>query len=83
MSEEFGPRVAIVSSKELGTRCWLAARFIEGSRCDRVMACSYPEKKTCRAIAAEVTHLREEAANINASIQGKIARLIGKGGYDT
>jgi len=40
-------KAVIVSSKELGTNCWLAKRFC-GGICERYERCSYPEKKTCK-----------------------------------
>lgn len=71
MVEQLGPRTAIVRSKELGTNCWLAKRFVkEGSRCDRVFTCKYPERKTCQAVHAEIAHLKQEQVRlINQSIQ--------------
>ncbi|HUT96612.1 MAG TPA: hypothetical protein VMW60_00635 [Dehalococcoidales bacterium] len=80
MSKEFGPRVAIVTLKELGLNCWSPARFIGAVRCARVMACNYLEKGTCPAVGAEVTHLREKAAHFSAHIHAKIIKLITKGG---
>ncbi len=50
----------VVTLKELGKNCWLPKRFISGSRCHRVFTCSYPEKKTCRAIEAEIAYLKNE-----------------------
>jgi len=66
---------AIVSSKELGTRCWLACRFIDGKRCPRVMRCKYPEKKTCRAVITELNYLRNESKRLVSDIDNKIDRL--------
>jgi len=63
-------KTAIVSSKELGTNCWLAKRFVEGgSRCDRFMLCKYPERETCRAIDAEIAYLQEQRAKLLASAE--------------
>lgn len=76
MVKEIGPRVAIVTLKELGTNCWLPARFIGGARCARVMACNYLEKRTCRAVGAEVTHLREAVAKLSVRMQAKISKLL-------
>lgn len=61
MTKQLGDRTAIVSSKELGTNCWLPRRFIENSdRCDRVWTCSYPEKQTCQAVKAEIKTMLEQ-----------------------
>jgi len=47
MAKQSSPKTAIVKSSELGTNCWLATRFVEGgSRCKRVLHCTYPEKQT-------------------------------------
>jgi len=46
-------KTAIVSSKELGTNCWLACRFLEGGKCLRVKHCNYLEKRTCKAVDTE------------------------------
>lgn len=46
---------AIVNSSELGTNCWLPVRFC-GGRCQRVMVCKYPEKRTCKAVQTELEH---------------------------
>lgn len=67
---------AIVSSKELGTNCWITARFIDGLRCPRVMSCKYPEKKTCRAVIAELNYLRNESKRLVSYIGNKIDKLI-------
>jgi len=66
--------------KELGLNCWSPARFFGAVRCVRVEACNYLEKKACKAVGAEVTHLREKAANFNARIHAKVIKLIRKGG---
>lgn len=50
-------KYAIVSSKELGTNCWLPQRFIETSeRCQRWDRCKYPEKARCKARQAEIAY---------------------------
>ena len=65
MIEHLGLRTAIVSLHELGTNCWLPKRFVQdGNRCCRVWTCSYPEKKTCMAIQAEIKHMVEEQARL-------------------
>ncbi len=58
MENQPRPKTAIVSSKELGTNCWLPKRFVPGGRCDRVFRCTYPEKKTCVAVKTELDYLR-------------------------
>ena len=58
-------KTAIVKFSELGMNCWLPKRFIEGGgRCDRIFTCSYPEKKKCQAINAEVRYLMEEQTRL-------------------
>lgn len=37
-----------VKQSELGTNCWLPARFL-GGKCQRYKRCKYPEKTTCKA----------------------------------
>ena len=70
MVKQLGNRTAIVSSKELGTNCWTARRFVKGgSRCDRVMRCNYPEKKTCEAVKVELAYLREHSKQLIAEIK--------------
>jgi len=85
MVRHLGPRTAVVSSKELGTNCWLAKRFVkEGSRCDRLYVCKYPERKTCQAVHAEIAHLKQEQVRlINQSVQidrtvEKLAEMLKK-----
>ena len=45
----------VVKIGELGN-CWSPHRFL-GGRCKRVYRCKYPEKKTCKAVDAEIEHL--------------------------
>jgi hypothetical protein len=71
-----GPKIATVSSKELGSRCWSTARFIQGVRCPRVMDCDYPEKKKCVAVDAEIAYLHEERRKFEAGIHAKISKLV-------
>ena len=59
MIEQLRPRTAVISSKELMTNCWSSRRFIRGLRCPRVLTCTYPEKKLCRAAGTELAHIRE------------------------
>ena len=70
------PKTAIVSSKELGTNCWSSFRFIRGLRCPRVMRCTYPEKKTCRAVEAELEYLQQEKERQVKSIDAKVGQLL-------
>lgn len=51
-------KAGVVSSKELGTNCWLPARFIEGGRCLRWEDCKYPEKANCKAREWEIENVR-------------------------
>ena len=69
-------KTAIVSSKELGANCWLTQRFIEGSRCSRVMRCKYPEKRNCKAVDAEIAYLRQKRQEAVKQIHTKISKLI-------
>lgn len=76
--KQLSENTAIVSSKELGTRCWLPKRFIKGERCDRVYLCNYPEKKTCQAVKAEIIYLMLEQTrlvNTYKNIDIRIAEL--------
>jgi hypothetical protein len=74
-------KTAIVHSKDLGQNCWLPARFC-GGRCDRVMACTYPEKSTCKAVDAEIAYLQEQKQSTINNINKKIAVLRKKKGGD-
>lgn len=76
MVEQLEPRTAIVNSKELGTNCWSSFRFIRGLRCPRVMQCTYLEKKTCRAVEAELEYLQQERERQVKSIHEKMAQLL-------
>lgn len=64
--KRLGKNIAIVSSKELGTNCWLPKRFLKGERCDWVWLCKYPERKTCQAVPAEIAHLNQEKERLAA-----------------
>lgn len=66
----------VVSSKELGTRCWSTARFITGERCPRVMHCKYPEKKSCKAVLAEIDHLQQQRNKFLERFHAKLSKLI-------
>ena len=76
MVKQLSKNTAIVSSKELGTRCWLAGRFIKGGRCYLVMQCNYPEKKTCQAVQAEIEYLLQERERQVRNIGAKLTQLI-------
>ena len=69
-------KTAIIKSSELGTNCWLACRFVEGSRCDRIMFCTYPEKATCKAVDAEIEFLRKARRKIFYSYTARIRKLM-------
>ena len=75
MVKHISPRTAIVTIKELGTNCWLSERFIEGSRCCRVMDCNYPEKRTCKAVDAEIAWLLKEQEVQYRVCRAKISKL--------
>lgn len=51
------PKVAVVSSSEVGTNCWKAVRFT-GGECKMINTCKYPEKKTCKAYSDRVKIIR-------------------------
>ncbi len=80
MVKKIGAKTAIVSSKELGTNCWLAGRFIEGTRCERVMECTYPEKKTCKAVDAEIAYLRQQRREAEDRFHEKVSKLLAEKG---
>jgi len=59
--KQLSENTAVVTVKELGTNCWHPCRFIQDDgRCPRVWTCSYPERKTCQAIHAEIAHFKGE-----------------------
>jgi len=65
MVKQLGPNCAEVTMAELGTNCWHPCRFIQDDgRCDRVWSCSYPEKKRCQAVNAEIRHITEQQARL-------------------
>ena len=76
MVKQLGPRAASVSIQELGTNCWLPGRFIEGKRCCRIMQCNYPEKKTCKAVDAEIARLHEERRAQEKLYHEKLSQLL-------
>ena len=65
----------VITRRQLGHNCWLVRRFIRGSRCERVLVCQYPEKKTCRAILAEVDYLSTELDDIHERSKQKIREI--------
>ena len=65
----------IVNIHELGTNCWVSARFVEGARCQRVFECLYPEKKTCKAVAAERAYIKQRWGEIQTKYQDQINKL--------
>lgn len=85
MVKQISENTAVVSSKELGSNCWLAKRFVQnGSRCDRIYCCRYPERKTCQAVNKEIDHLLHEknrllvvSMNIDMRIQ-ELAAILEK-----
>ncbi len=70
------PQVAVVKAHELGLRCWLPQRFIEGTRCSRVLVCTYPEKKACKAVDAEIAYYQKRIQETTRELYGKIESLI-------
>lgn len=73
-------KTAIVSSKELGTNCWLPARFVEGARCMRLHTCKYPEKKGCKAVKTEIEHLEVARETMYQHTTRLIEALLKHGG---
>lgn len=72
-------KTAVVHSKDLGNKCWLPVRFC-GGRCDRVMACTYPEKCTCKAVDAEIEYLQSQEQALTENIDRKVDALQKIGG---
>lgn len=68
-------RYKIVKANELGTNCWLNARFIQGGRCPRVIRCKYPQKKTCKAVDTEIAYQKERLRKIAEQVKRKIFQL--------
>lgn len=69
-------KAGVVNSKELGTNCWLPARFIGGGRCLRWEDCRYPEKAECKAREWEIAETnrkiqatKEERWKLEAQLQ--------------
>jgi len=79
MVTQLGNHAALVEAKELGTDCWQPRRFVkEGSRCDRVWTCTYPEKHRCEAVHGEIRHLRNEQlrlVSVSSNIDMRIEEL--------
>lgn len=64
-------KIAIVSSKDLGTNCWLPKRFVgECHKCDRFVVCNYPEKK----VSLEAQAVIEEIKGLEKDARGKLNR---------
>lgn len=57
-------KMIVVKSTELGSNCWLSCRFVEGTRCDRVLFCKYPEKSECKAVWTERRYVKESTKEI-------------------
>lgn len=78
------PGEAIVTKGELGVNCWHPRRFVgEGTRCDRIYQCNYPEKHRCEAILAEIRYLKDkqlalvkESGDIDCEIENLIKMRI-------
>jgi len=69
-------KTAIVDSKELGTNCWSPAKLTEGKRCSRVMLCKYPDKRTCKAVDAEIAYLNAGLVAAQQHVEGQLAELV-------
>ncbi len=65
----------IVKASDLGIRCWLPARFIEGVRCHRIDRCTYAEKKACEAVKAEIKYLETRRDQQQKEITEQIEKL--------
>lgn len=57
-------KTIVIKSTELGVNCWLPCRFLEDSRCDRVLYCKYPEKNKCKAVQTETNYVKESTKEI-------------------
>lgn len=73
-----GQRTAVVRAKDLGVNCWLSARQIPGTRCERVRNCNYPEKKGCPAVDAEIAYLDKRKETTNTAIENMKKQLKGE-----
>jgi len=82
MVKQLGPGCAVVEASELGTNCWHPCRFIqEDGRCCRIWTCSYPEKKTCQAIHAEIAHTKVEQRRliqVISTLDERVKKLFGR-----
>jgi hypothetical protein len=67
-------KVKVVMASQLGN-CWLPARFIEGATCGRVEKCTYPEKKTCKAVDTEIKLLEDQLQTLTKRHVDKIMEL--------
>jgi len=80
MVKQLGPNCAVVTSAELGTNCWHPCQFIQDDgRCPRVWTCSYPEKKACQAIHAEITQIKVEQKRllqVSSNLDERVEELI-------
>jgi hypothetical protein len=69
VAEQIAPGAASVTLEELGTNCWHPCRFIKNDgRCARVYTCSYPEKKKCEAVHAEILYLEQQQLRLLGSV---------------
>jgi len=65
----------IIKLSELGSNCWLPARFCDGSRCDRINRCTYPEKVNCKAIDTEIVYIQSQSDAQLIQAQKRIMEL--------
>lgn len=70
-----GGKLTKVRMGELGTNCWLPQRFV-GGRCDRVLHCKYPERKTCKAVASEIEFLQQNRREIIEQMERTTAEKL-------
>lgn len=79
-AELYPLKVAVIDTEELGNNCWLPCRFIqEDGRCCRVWTCTYPEKKHCKAVIAEIKNLlveKERISRLSKNLDNQIRVLI-------
>lgn len=79
MVRQLAPGAAAAPLSELGTNCWHPCRFIqEDGRCARVWTCTYPEKKKCEAIYAEIAFIKQEQKRlmqVSANLDERIEQL--------
>jgi hypothetical protein len=65
-----------IKSSELGANCWLPARFLDNTRCQRIEQCNYPEKINCKAVDAEIAYIKEHTAQVIQDAQNRLDKQL-------